>query len=50
LWSIRRRVNLYNVMNASTLTNLNTRSGSTFLRPSAIMAARTAELSASFSF
>lgn len=47
---VSARVNLYNVMNASTLTNLNTRSGSTFLRPSAIMAARTAELSASFSF
>jgi hypothetical protein len=53
LWRGQRltaRFNLYNVLNASTVTALNTRSGSTFLRPSAILQPRTAELSATFDF
>lgn len=44
------RINLFNALNASTVTSLNTRSGANFLRPSAIMRPRIAELSASFSF
>jgi outer membrane receptor protein involved in Fe transport len=44
------RFNIYNVLNASTVTALNTRSGSTFLRPSAILQPRTAELSATYDF
>ncbi len=47
---VSARLNIYNIMNASTVTNLNTRSGSTFLRPSSILPARTVELSASFIF
>ena len=44
------RASLFNALNASTVTNLNTRSGATFLRPSAIIRPRIVELSASFSF
>jgi carboxypeptidase family protein len=44
------RVNLYNLMNASTVTDLNARSGTNFLRPSAILPARTVELSSSVRF
>jgi hypothetical protein len=44
------RANLFNTLNASTVTSVNTRSGSNFLRPSAIIRPRIAELSASFSF
>jgi hypothetical protein len=44
------RANVYNVLNASTVTNLNSRSGSTFLRPSSILSARTIELNVSVSF
>lgn len=44
------RLNLFNALNASTVTSLNSRSGANFLRPSAIIRPRIAELSASFSF
>jgi len=44
------RVSLFNLLNNSTVTSLNTRSGATFLRPSAIIRPRIAELNASFSF
>ena len=44
------RANLFNALNGSTVTSLNTRSGATFLRPGAIIRPRIAELSASFSF
>jgi hypothetical protein len=44
------RASLFNTLNASTVTTLNTRSGSNFLRPSAIIRPRIAELSAAFSF
>jgi hypothetical protein len=48
--SLNVRANLYNVLNASTVTNLNSRSGSSFLRPSSILPARTVELSMSVMF
>ena len=41
------RANLFNALNASTVTILNTRSGVDFLRPSAIIRPRMRELSAS---
>ena len=44
------RLNLYNLLNASTVTALNSRSGSTFLRPSTILPARMAEFNVSVSF
>jgi len=44
------RISLFNALNASTVTSLNTRSGANFLRPSAIIRPRIAELSASYSF
>jgi Carboxypeptidase regulatory-like domain/TonB dependent receptor-like, beta-barrel len=44
------RANLYNLLNASTVTALNSRSGSTFLRPSTILPARTVEINLSFTF
>jgi hypothetical protein len=44
------RLNLFNALNSSTVTSLNSRSGANFLRPSAIIRPRIAELSASFSF
>jgi hypothetical protein len=44
------RANLFNALNGSTVTSLNTRSGASFLRPSAIIRPRIADLSASFSF
>jgi hypothetical protein len=47
---VSARINLYNVLNASTLTSLTTRSGASFLRPTAILPARTVELSAAFTF
>ncbi len=44
------RLNIYNVMNASTVTNLNARAGTSYLRPSAILPARIMELNATFSY
>ena len=44
------RASVFNLLNSSTVTSLNTRSGATFLRPSAIIRPRIAELNASFSF
>lgn len=44
------RLNIYNLLNASTVTNLNARAGATFLRPSAILPARIMELNATFSY
>ena len=44
------RANLFNALNGSAVTSLNTRSGASFLRPSAIIRPRIAQLSASFSF
>ena len=44
------RASLFNLLNKSTVTLLNTRSGATFLRPSTIIRPRIAELNASFSF
>jgi hypothetical protein len=44
------RMNVYNVINASTVTSLVMRSGSTFLRPIAILDPRIAEFSVSYSF
>jgi hypothetical protein len=44
------RLNIYNALNASTVTNLNARAGANFLRPSAILPPRLLELNASFSF
>jgi Carboxypeptidase regulatory-like domain len=44
------RVNLYNALNASTVTVLEPRAGSDFLRPRAILPPRIAEISASYTF
>jgi hypothetical protein len=44
------RANLFNALNASTVTSITTRSGANFLRPTAIIRPRIAELSASFGF
>jgi hypothetical protein len=44
------RVNVYNALNASTVTVLEPRSGSDFLRPRAILPPRIAEISASYAF
>jgi hypothetical protein len=44
------RANLFNALNGSAVTLLNTRSGGTFLRPTTIIRPRIAELSAAFSF
>jgi hypothetical protein len=44
------RVNLYNVLNANTVTARNLRSGSTYLQPTAILPPRIVELGAAYSF
>jgi len=44
------RASLFNALNVSTATTVNTRSGASFLRATAIIRPRIAELSASFSF
>ena len=44
------RLNVYNVMNANTVTGITALSGASFLRPTDILAPRIAELSASYSF
>jgi len=44
------RINVFNVMNTSTVTAVNVRSGSTFLRPSAIMPPRILEFGVSYAF
>jgi hypothetical protein len=53
LGSTRRvitRLNIYNALNASTVTNSNARAGTNFLRPSAILPPRILEVGASFTF
>lgn len=44
------RLNVYNTLNANTVTAQTTRSGASFLRPTAIMPPRLFELSASYAF
>ena len=44
------RLNIYNALNASTATSLETRAGASFLRPRSIMPPRIAEVSASYTF
>jgi Carboxypeptidase regulatory-like domain len=44
------RANVYNVLNANTVTAVTVRSGATFGRPTAILPARLAEFSASYKF
>lgn len=44
------RLNIYNAMNASTVTSLTMRSGATFLLPTAILPARIVEFGASYNF
>jgi hypothetical protein len=44
------RLNVYNVMNANTVTGITALSGSSFLKPTDILPPRIAELSASYSF
>jgi hypothetical protein len=44
------RVNVYKALNASTVTVLEPRSGSDFLRPRATLPSRIAEISASYTF
>jgi hypothetical protein len=47
---VSMRVNFYNALNASTVTTRNLRSGSTYLRPTAITPPRIAELGVSYTF
>jgi hypothetical protein len=47
---VSARLNVYNVTNASTATNMNARAGTTYLRPTAILPARIMELNATFSY
>jgi hypothetical protein len=44
------RLNCYNTLNANTITSWSVKSGSTYLKPSAILPARVFELGASFTF
>ena len=44
------RLNVFNVMNASTVTGVTQRAGATFLRPTGILPARIAEFSTSIAF
>jgi hypothetical protein len=53
LWRGQRvslRVNIYNALNASTVTTRNLRSGATYLRPTAIVPPRIVEVGASYTF
>ena len=52
-WNAKKlstRINVYNILNASTATNLNARAGSTYLRPTAILPARIMELNVTYNF
>jgi hypothetical protein len=44
------RMNVYNVLNTNTVISATTRSGATYLRPTSIVPARLAEVSASYKF
>jgi len=52
-WNQRKlsaRVNIYNLLNSGTVTNINARAGATYLRPTAILPARILELNMTFQY